>query len=204
MHLLLADYLKESFHSTAYAINVYVQSGTNALRLSRFRQEQVEARQGPRISLTFTKKGKNVKEGNKGGKQRTASSAKGKKRQREESESGSEIVVTKSKGKKRMREVESEKEDNDVDDMYEEDDLIVPDDIEDEEEVDEPKPKSTPWPFTRHPLPETIPSSDAEEDGWAFDLGSLKGRRTGRDGVKEHAPVKNKSGVGGEVIEISD
>ena len=121
MHLLLADYLKESFHSTAYAINVYVQPGPNALRLSRLRQEQVKAGQGPRISVIFSKIEKK--------RQR-------KKRQRDDTSSGSEVVMPKPKGKKRMREVGSENEDNDVDDMYEDDDFIVPDDIEDEEEVD--------------------------------------------------------------------
>ncbi|KLO09213.1 ATP-dependent DNA helicase [Schizopora paradoxa] len=189
VHLLLADYLKESFSSTAYTINVYVQPGPNALRLSRFRREQVEAGQGPRISVTFLKKEK---------KQR-------RKRQREDTSSGSEVVMPKPKEKKRMKEVGSENEENDVDDMYEEDDSIVPDDIEDEEEeVDEPKRKTKTLPFARHPSPETIPSSDAEEDGWSFDLGSLRGKRAGRTVVRDHAPVKNKSGVGGDVIEISD
>lgn len=202
MHLLLTEYLKESFHSTAYSINVYVQSGPNALRLSRFRQEQVEAGQGPRISLTFVKKGKNMKEGIKKGKERIASSAKGKKRQREESESesGSGIELTNYKGKKRMRELE----DNDAVETYEGDDdnFIVPDDAE--EAVEEPKRTTASWPFAHHPLPETIPSSDIEEDGWSFDLGPSRSNRSGRDSVKKHAPVKSKSGVGGEVIEISD
>lgn len=56
IHLLLSHYLKESFHTTAYAINVYVIPGHEAFRLTRCSREDIESGKGPRVSVTFLKK----------------------------------------------------------------------------------------------------------------------------------------------------
>ncbi|KAF8316779.1 ATP-dependent DNA helicase [Clavulina sp. PMI_390] len=53
IHLILSKYLKEDFHSTAYAINVYVVLGAQALRLTRLTRERIEVGEGARIAYTF-------------------------------------------------------------------------------------------------------------------------------------------------------
>lgn len=53
IHLILSKYLKEDFHSTAYAINVYVVPGPYALRLTRLPRVKIEAGEGSRLSYTF-------------------------------------------------------------------------------------------------------------------------------------------------------
>jgi ATP-dependent DNA helicase Q1 len=59
--LLLQDYIKEEYSSTAYAINVYLIPGAHALRLSRLSEEDVRSGSGPRIRASFVKKGKGMK-----------------------------------------------------------------------------------------------------------------------------------------------
>lgn len=54
--MLLSGYLKEDFHSTAYAINVYLLSGPQAMRLTRLSREAIEAGTGHRIECVFLKK----------------------------------------------------------------------------------------------------------------------------------------------------
>lgn len=56
IHLLLSGYLKEDFHSTAYAINVYLLSGPQAMRLTRLSREAIEAGTGHIIECAFLKK----------------------------------------------------------------------------------------------------------------------------------------------------
>ncbi|ELU38197.1 ATP-dependent DNA helicase [Rhizoctonia solani AG-1 IA] len=53
IQLVLSGHLKEIFHSTAYAINVYLQLGPQAVRLTRLDRESVEAGSGPKIECTF-------------------------------------------------------------------------------------------------------------------------------------------------------
>ncbi len=60
---MLSHKFKESFNSTAYAINVYVQPGKNALRLTRLSYEDIQRGNGIRISLAFA-----TKPGRKGAK----------------------------------------------------------------------------------------------------------------------------------------
>ncbi|KAJ1299658.1 hypothetical protein OPQ81_009110 [Rhizoctonia solani] len=53
IQLVLSGHLKEIFHSTAYAINVYLQLGPQAVRLTRLGREAVEAGSRPKIECTF-------------------------------------------------------------------------------------------------------------------------------------------------------
>ncbi|CAE6448446.1 unnamed protein product [Rhizoctonia solani] len=53
IQLVLSGHLKENFHSTAYAINVYLQLGSQAVRLTRLGREAVEAGSGPKIECVF-------------------------------------------------------------------------------------------------------------------------------------------------------
>lgn len=58
VHLLLTEHLKETFHSTAYSINVYLSLGPNAIRVTRYSRDAIEAGNGPRIEVDFLKKDK--------------------------------------------------------------------------------------------------------------------------------------------------
>ncbi|CAE6430368.1 unnamed protein product [Rhizoctonia solani] len=53
IQLVLSGHLKEIFHSTAYAINVYLQLGPQAVRLTRLSREAVEAGAGPKVECAF-------------------------------------------------------------------------------------------------------------------------------------------------------
>lgn len=59
--LLLQDYLKEEYSSTAYTINVYLVAGTQSLRLTRLSEEDVIGGNGHRIHGSFVKKEKGRK-----------------------------------------------------------------------------------------------------------------------------------------------
>ncbi|PVG04636.1 ATP-dependent DNA helicase [Serendipita vermifera] len=56
--LLLLGYLKEEYVTNAYAINVYLVPGQQALRLSRLSKDDVESGKGPQIVTTFLKREK--------------------------------------------------------------------------------------------------------------------------------------------------
>lgn len=56
IQLLLSHHLKEEYHSTAYAINVYVLSGPQAIRLTRLSREAIEGGSGSRLECSFLKK----------------------------------------------------------------------------------------------------------------------------------------------------
>ncbi|CCO30656.1 hypothetical protein BN14_04686 [Rhizoctonia solani AG-1 IB] len=53
IQLVLSGHLKEIFHSTAYAINVYLQLGPQAVRLTRLARVAVETGSGPKIECAF-------------------------------------------------------------------------------------------------------------------------------------------------------
>ena len=97
--MYLSGHLGESFHSTAYAINVYVTPGPGALRLTRYSREDIEAGKGPRIHVTFLKKGKEAakksdrgaKTGDKEASRAYSGGAKGKKRKRGEESSEEDL-----------------------------------------------------------------------------------------------------------------
>lgn len=54
--LLLSNYLKEDFSSTAYAINVYLVPGEQAFRISRLSPDDIRLGNSPRIMHSFLKK----------------------------------------------------------------------------------------------------------------------------------------------------
>ncbi|KAH7912757.1 P-loop containing nucleoside triphosphate hydrolase protein [Hygrophoropsis aurantiaca] len=62
IHLLINDYLKEVFLSTAYTVNVYVVSGAKALRISRFsRADILEGKCPVKIECSFRLQGRKSK-----------------------------------------------------------------------------------------------------------------------------------------------
>jgi ATP-dependent DNA helicase Q1 len=67
MHLILSGYLAEKFTQTAYTVNVYINSGQNALRLSRFSREALKNSIAPKIECWFRKPERRIKTGGKGG-----------------------------------------------------------------------------------------------------------------------------------------
>jgi ATP-dependent DNA helicase Q1 len=53
IQLVLSGHLKEIFHSTAYSINVYLQLGPQAVRLTRLGRDAIMGGSGPRIECAF-------------------------------------------------------------------------------------------------------------------------------------------------------
>jgi hypothetical protein len=53
IQLVLSEHLKEIFHSTAYAINVYLQPGPQAVRLTRLSRDAVDAGAAAKIECVF-------------------------------------------------------------------------------------------------------------------------------------------------------
>lgn len=51
--MMLDGYLEEVFSQTAYAINVYIKPGANAIRLTRLSRDDIENVRGPRLLCTF-------------------------------------------------------------------------------------------------------------------------------------------------------
>ncbi|THH10608.1 hypothetical protein EW145_g1208 [Phellinidium pouzarii] len=160
--MLLSHHLKESFHSTAYAINVYVLSGANAFRLARHSREDVEDGKGPRITVAFLKKPSKKRGDGDDSKQA----------------SGSRIEVTnrledsfdKITGEKRKR-IEvlvhgSELEDDFIEDNAEAMSLYV-DDGDDEAE----EPRRLSEQSLKRPRTTILISEEEEDDGWQFTLG---------------------------------
>jgi ATP-dependent DNA helicase Q1 len=68
VELLLSRYLQESYSANAYAVNVYVVPGPQAIRLTRISREDLEKNRGPRVECSFRKaarKGKTTDKDNK-------------------------------------------------------------------------------------------------------------------------------------------
>jgi len=59
--MLVLRYLEEAFSSTAYTVNVYVATGNQALRLTRFTRDEVVNGHGPRIQCSFRRLGRKIK-----------------------------------------------------------------------------------------------------------------------------------------------
>ncbi|KAG8777037.1 hypothetical protein FRC12_000578, partial [Ceratobasidium sp. 428] len=80
IQLVLSGHLKEIFHSTAYSINVYLQPGPQAIRLTRLDRDAVEAGGAPKIECTFLqrKSSGRAKAAGKGQTQANKSKSKGK------------------------------------------------------------------------------------------------------------------------------
>ncbi|WVF69876.1 hypothetical protein IAT40_004658 [Kwoniella sp. CBS 6097] len=53
IHLLLLGYLTDSYHATAYAVNVYMIASDTAVRLTRLSLEDVQAGKGIKVDCTF-------------------------------------------------------------------------------------------------------------------------------------------------------
>ncbi|WVO25108.1 uncharacterized protein IAS62_006494 [Cryptococcus decagattii] len=52
-HLLLIGYLQDSYHATAFSVNVYVIPSPTAVRLTRLEREEIETGKGARVECTF-------------------------------------------------------------------------------------------------------------------------------------------------------
>ncbi|CAE6507720.1 unnamed protein product [Rhizoctonia solani] len=119
IQLVLSGHLKEIFHSTAYAINVYLQLGPQAARLTRLSREGVQAGSGPKIECAFI--------------QRAATKSKAAPKKQAPKASGGR------KGKsKAVVSDEAEDEDEDVEDLTEQiQQEVVSIDSEDLEDADE-------------------------------------------------------------------
>lgn len=66
-HLLLIGYLQDSYHATAFSVNVYVIPSPTAVRLTRLEREEIEIGKGTRVECTFVvPQGKEKKASGKG------------------------------------------------------------------------------------------------------------------------------------------
>ena len=115
MQLLLTGYLKESFHSTAYAINVYVVPGDNALRLSRWSREDIESGKAPKSTLALVKKSARREGGVRGVNRRAIGASNTQSRS---------TKVNDRKGKKSAKAEDEDGERGDEDSMYLEDEVV--------------------------------------------------------------------------------
>ncbi|WRT64897.1 uncharacterized protein IL334_001836 [Kwoniella shivajii] len=52
-HLILLGYLSDSYHATAFSVNVYIKPSDSAVRLTRLRLEDIQAGKGIQIECTF-------------------------------------------------------------------------------------------------------------------------------------------------------
>ncbi|KAI5121119.1 hypothetical protein M0805_002791 [Coniferiporia weirii] len=165
VNLLLSQHLKESFHSTAYAINVYVLTGPSAIRLSRYSREDVEAGKGPRIIVAFLKK-KSKKRGS------SKEGARGSGGRNKENDTG-EDFFNRTNGKKRKRYEGLEADPEFGDDSIADDENVMSLYIDDDE-PEEPRRRADKG---RKRLQTKVLSEDEgeEEDDWefTFDGGSV-------------------------------
>ncbi|KAL5514242.1 hypothetical protein ACEPAG_2330 [Sanghuangporus baumii] len=157
VQLFLSGHLGESFHSTAYSINVYVTPGPGALRITRYTREDVESGRGQRIHVTFLRKGKDAAKKNE-------------RRTKTGDEEASRAYSSGAKGKKRKRGEETFEDEvddpivNDDDRMslYADDDDIAAD--RDEREVAKANTS-----YTLHNVASKI-RQRSESEGWTFTM----------------------------------
>lgn len=203
MNLLLSEHLKESFHTTAYAINVYVLPGANAVRLARYTREEIEAGKGTRIVSSFAKKPPKKQSRKSSGKQPSNVDA----------ATSREDFFASGKGKKRKRkgraEDSSEPEDLFTDDdgeevmsLYADDDGAV-----DTNGVSSAKSLSG-RKGSRKRMVSTSDEEENEDATWAFSMGSKQPTRKNGSKIlssianKQPSLVGNSSCVNGKLIEI--
>ncbi|KAL5476913.1 hypothetical protein ACEPAI_3099 [Sanghuangporus weigelae] len=174
VQLFLSGHLGESFHSTAYSINVYVTPGPGALRITRYSREDVESGRGQRIQVTFLRKGKDAAKKN----ERSTKTG---------DEEASRAYSSGAKGKKRKRGEESFEDEvddpivNDDDGMslYADDDDIAAD--RDEREVAKANTS-----YTSHNVASKI-RQRSESEGWTFTMSN---------GTPVSAAIPSKQGRG--------
>jgi ATP-dependent DNA helicase Q1 len=133
VQLILLDYLTEKFITTSFTVNVYVQPGPNAIRLSRFSRENLDKGTAPTIRCSFRKA---TQKRRRGGKDKMSV---------EDKRKISDISATGS-GMKRKRGPENEDGDDEHDDFFASDDEdevsirpepleIEPSDLDSDEEI---------------------------------------------------------------------
>jgi ATP-dependent DNA helicase Q1 len=75
VELIVSQYLNESFHTNAYAINVYIVPGPRAPRLIRLSREDVSSGGGRRVMCSFRRKGSGKAKATKSSKKDSERSA---------------------------------------------------------------------------------------------------------------------------------
>ncbi|KAE8538337.1 hypothetical protein D1P53_005682 [Cryptococcus gattii VGV] len=88
-HLLLIGYLQDSYHATAFSVNVYVIPSPTAVRLTRLEREEIETGKGARVECTFVvPQGKEKKASGKGASKVGGKTAVKRKKKEESDEDG--------------------------------------------------------------------------------------------------------------------
>ena len=154
IQLLLSQYLKESFHSTAYSINVYVIPGQQVIRLVRYSREDIEGGKGPRIQIVFLKKASK-----KVSRKRPASPG---------NQSTLDGATQKLTGVKKLKRVAAEAEEVEEDlPFYVDDDSQ---DVADMSEIEEEAPLTVQRQSSRQRKAEKMILSDSEDGDWSFNM----------------------------------
>ena len=181
MNLLLSEHLKESFHTTAYAINVYVLPGANAVRLARYTREDIEAGKGTRIFASFVKKAPKKQSRRSTGKQPADT---GPAAPRED------FFATAANGKKRKRKGEVE-QDPGVEDVFalDDDDNAISL-YADDDDPTEFKTIGTSKPTSRRRIDSGSEEEDDDDADWTFNLRSKPA--TGQKLAKSSASTLNR------------
>ena len=182
VELLLSRYLKESYSSNSYVVNVYVVPGPQAIRLARFSREDLENNKGPRVECFFRKAGKKSKAAEKGSKRASKKTSNDPRPDEQNSTRLSNGDASSSRKRKRHLTP-------DADDGL--DDFIATDDIED---------------FTNE-LRVDAEESEPEDDEWMFSMGATahvdkKSRRSGRKGNSARGPSDKTTWDDGEIISL--
>ena len=186
IQLLLSQYLKESFHSTAYSINVYVIPGQQAIRLVRYSREDIEGGKGPRIQIVFLKKASK-----KVSRKRPASPG---------NQSTLDGATQKLTGVKKLKRVAAEEVEEDLP-FYVDDDSQ---DVADMSDIEEEAPLTVQRQSNRRKA-EKIILSDSEDGDWSFNMsGASNSKKYGLTSKTSIGTKRSRERRENGVIVLSD
>jgi len=166
VELLLSGYLQESYSANAYAVNVYVIPGPQAIRLTRISREDLEKNGGPRVECSFRKVARKGKTMDK--RTSNKSSKEDLDRRSPTTMSDRKKEVKTSRKRKRQATFDADDESNGFM-IADESGLEYGDEIED---------------FTKQLRQVDAQTSEPEDDGWTFSMSALSRIKPRRDATK--------------------
>ncbi|KAJ8517624.1 hypothetical protein ONZ45_g5209 [Pleurotus djamor] len=200
IELLITGYLTEEYTNTAYTVNVYLKSGTRAIRLTRMTKEKLDSVTVDRIMCSFAKPTP-VK------RPRKSTSSAGPSKDHELPPVASSSSSKPRVPSKRKKPAKDDTDDGDDDDGNDLNGFIVDDDSDTGDSL-LPKPKQRPSPRNARKKARpslTIPSDDDEDDpeldAWSYNMRST----STKSGRNNHAKTstQRRPVVAHEVLELS-